>query len=57
MLPCNKKTSLDEEVKMSAVIVAASGSVAAHDLLAVDLCRDRDMLTNRKTEHIFASRK
>lgn len=42
---------------MAEVIVAAGGGVAPHDLLPVDLRRNRDMLSNGKSEHIFGVRK
>ena len=37
---------------MSAVVVAAGGRVATHDVLAIDLCRHGDVLANREPKHV-----
>ena len=46
-------TYLDEKVEVSKVVVTARRSVATHDLLSVNLSRDRNVLTNGKTEDIL----
>jgi len=44
--------SLDEEIKAAKVVVTANGCIATRHDLAVDFCRDRDMLANGKTENV-----
>lgn len=46
------KSYLDEKVETARVVVAADGGVAAGYEFAVDVCRDRDVLTDRKTENV-----
>ena len=46
------ETHLHEQVKVAEVVIAAGRRVTAHDLLAIDLRRHGDVLTNRKTEDI-----
>ena len=46
-------TYLDEQVEVSKVIVAAGGRVAPHDVFAVNLGRDGDVLANGQTQDIF----
>ena len=41
---------------MAEVVVAAGRRVAAHDVLAIDLCRDGDVLANGEPEHIVRAR-
>ena len=50
------RTHLDEQVKVPEVVVAAGRRVAAHDVLAIDLRRHGDVLTNGKTEDIVRVR-
>lgn len=40
-------THLDEQIKVSQVIVTAGGRVATLDVLAIDFRLHRDVLTNR----------
>lgn len=44
---------LNEQVEVAEIFVAAGGRVTPHDVLAVYLRGDRDVLANRKSEHIF----
>lgn len=46
-------TDLDEKVKVAAVVVTAGGRVATHDILAIDLSRDRYVLANREAENVI----
>ena len=48
-----KLAYLDEQVEVPKVVVAARRSVATHDVLAIDLSRNGDVLTNRETEDIL----
>ena len=47
---------LDHEVKVTNVGVGAGGGVGTHDLLASNLCRDRDVLTNGKSKDVLLVR-
>ena len=40
------RTHLNEQVEVALVVIRGGRSVAAHDLLAIDLCLDRDVLAN-----------
>lgn len=44
---------LDEQIKVTEVVVTACGRVAARYILAVDLRTDRDVLANWQTEHVL----
>ena len=46
-------THLHEEVEVAEVVVTAGRGVAPHDVLAIDLGRDGDVLANGQPEHIF----
>lgn len=39
---------LDKQIEMAKIIIRASRGVTARDLFTIDLCHDRNMLTNRK---------
>ena len=47
------ETYLDDEIEVAEVVVAAGGGVAAHDVLAVDLSRDGDVLADGQAEDVF----
>jgi hypothetical protein len=47
---------LDEKVKVTQIVVTANGRVATHDLLAFNLCRNGDVLSNWETEYILLVR-
>ena len=49
----DEEAHLYEKVKATEVVVAAGRRVAPHDLLAVNLNRDGDMLANGKPEHVL----
>lgn len=41
---------------MASIIVAASRSIAAHDIFATDFCLNRDVLTDGKTKDVVGVR-
>lgn len=43
---------LDDQIKMSLVVVQGGGGVRPNDRLAVDLGSDRDVLSDRKTQTV-----
>lgn len=47
---------LHEEIKVTTVIIITRRGVRAHNLLAVNLGRDGDVLTSREAEHIVRVR-
>lgn len=47
----SRATDLDNEVKVSLVLVRGSGRIRPDDVLAVDLCCDADVLADRETEY------
>lgn len=47
---------LDAEDKVSNVIAAAGGGVAARDLLSVDVCHDGDVLSNGQVQDVILVR-
>ncbi len=47
-----RKAYLDEKVEAAKVVVTAHRSVTTRDDLAINFCRDRDMLANGKTQNI-----
>lgn len=55
-LESDKSTYLDAENKVSDIIAAASGGVAARDLLSVDVGHDGDVLTNGQVQDIMLVR-
>jgi hypothetical protein len=52
-MQCWKKNYLDQEIKMTEVIIAAGRGVATHDLFSINLRGDGYMLANRETENII----
>jgi len=55
-LESDKPTYLDAENKVSDIITAAGGGVAARDLLSVDVGHDGDVLTNGQVQDIILVR-
>lgn len=49
------RTDLDNEVEVSSIVIAAGGSVAPCDELAVNLCCDGDVLADRDAEDVVGS--
>lgn len=49
-------TYFDEKVEVAEVIIAASWGIATHDVLPVDLCRDRNVLPNGQAKDILRVR-
>ena len=47
---------LDQQVKVTQIIVAACWCVRPHDALSVDFCLDRNMLTDGKAENVICVR-
>lgn len=50
-------TNLDNQVKVSFVVIQSGGSVRSNNLLAINLGSDRDVLTDGETERIRCSGK
>lgn len=47
---------LNQEVKVTKVVIATGGCVATHYLLSVDLSSHRDVLSNGQTKNILRMR-
>lgn len=47
------RAHLDDEVEVAEIIIRRGRGVRAHDLLAVDLGRHRDVLSNRQTQDVI----
>lgn len=41
---------------MAEVVIAASRGIAAHDVLSIDLCRNRNVLSNGQAKDILRMR-
>ena len=48
------KKCLNDEFETTASVLSADGSVATHYIFAVDICRDGNVLADRKTEDVFS---
>lgn len=46
-------TCFDQKVKVAQVVVTASGCIAARDLLAINLRRNGNMLTNGQAKDVI----